>query len=298
MIGLLLVSLGGALQGYDMALLCILTPDPAYPEDWQSRAAKFSQLFGDQVDFRCWHDAGDLSGFGLTLPLLAWGYNYAPDLWYDALDAWEAQGVRFANPIPLLRWNTNKAYLLGLAKKGLAIVPTRQSDRLVDEDVAAARAAFGTDNLVIKPAISAGADGTFILGPTDAIPFDVLERTMLIQPLMRAIQNEGEFSLFYFGGALSHAILKTPASGDFRVQEQFGGREVTIDAPAPAQRLAEAVLAAAPMPPLYARVDMVRDAEGAFRLMELEAIEPALFLDFAPDKGAAFAKAVLNQLAA
>jgi hypothetical protein len=152
--------------------------------------------------------------------------------------------------------------------------------------------------VVIKPAISAGAEGTFVLGAEDAIPFDVLERAMLIQPLMRAIQDEGEFSLFYFGGQLSHAILKTPASGDFRVQEQFGGREVAVEAPAPARALAQAVLDAAPIAPLYARVDMVRDSAGQFCLMELEAIEPALFLNFASDKGATFANAVRAQLTA
>lgn len=281
-----------------MARLCILTPKPDYPEDWQSRAAQFSALFGDDLAFRCWQDAGDLSGFELTLPLLAWGYNRAPDLWYQALDAWDAQGLRFANPISLLRWNTDKTYLLRLAEQGVPIVPTRHSDCLTEADVESARLAFGANRLVVKPAISAGADGTFVLGADDPIPFDVLERAMLIQPLMRTIQEEGEFSLFYFGGQLSHAVLKTPASGDFRVQEQFGGREVAVDAPAPAQALAQAVLAAAPLPPLYARVDMVRDAAGQFCLMELEAIEPALFLNFAPDTGAAFAKAVLNQLAA
>lgn len=281
-----------------MARLCILTPDPAYPEDWQSRAAQFSALFGDDLEFRCWHDAGDLSGFNLILPLLAWGYNLAPDLWYQALDRWEAQGLRFANAIPLLRWNTDKDYLLALAEKAIPIVPTHASPCLTDADLKAARAAFGTEKLVVKPAISAGADGTFVLGPEDAIPFDVLERAMLVQPLMRAIQDEGEFSLFYFGGQLSHAILKTPATGDFRVQEQFGGREVAIEAPAPARALAQAVLNAAPLPALYARVDMVRDAQGQFCLMEMEAIEPALFLNFAADQGAAFAKAVQDQLTA
>lgn len=281
-----------------MARLCILTPKPDYPEDWQSRAAQFSTLFGDDLAFRCWQDAGDLSAFELTLPLLAWGYNLTPDLWYQALDAWEAQGLHFANAIPLLRWNTDKTYLLSLADQGIRIVPTRHSPCLTDADLAEARAAFACDAVVIKPAISAGAEGTFVLSADDAIPFDVLERAMLIQPLMRAIQEEGEFSLFYFGGQLSHAILKTPASGDFRVQEQFGGREVAVEAPAPARALAQAVLDAAPIAPLYARVDMVRDSAGQFCLMELEAIEPALFLNFASDKGAAFANAVRAQLTA
>lgn len=279
-----------------MANICILTPHPDYEENWQPYANQYRALFGADLTYRSWTDAGDLTGFGLVLPLLAWGYQRRADEWYCALDTWEAQGVRMANAIPLLRWNTDKEYLLRLAEAGVAIVPTREAPALCEADLDDARAAFDTDRLVIKPVISGGADGTYVLEAGTPIPFDVLERDMLIQPVMDAIMTEGEFSLFYFGGALSHAILKTPAAGDFRVQEQFGGREVSVDAPASAQALAKATLAAAPVAPLYARVDMVRDATGAFRLMELEVIEPSLFFQFAADKGRAFADAARHLL--
>ncbi len=275
-----------------VAKICILTPDPGYHERWQSGADDYRALLGDALSFRPWNDAGDLSEFALILPLLAWGYPKSPARWFAALDAWEAQGLTFANPIALLRWNTDKDYLLDLEAAGVAIVPTIEVHGIRPADLDDARAQFGCDILIIKPPISAGAERTYRLGPKDAIPFDVLETEMLVQPLMAAIAEEGEYSLFYFDGALSHAILKTPASGDFRVQEQFGGREVSVEAPKTAQILANAAIAAAPVPPLYARVDMVRDAQGQFCLMELEMIEPSLFLPFAKDKGAAFAAAV------
>lgn len=276
-----------------MTRLCILTPHPDYEENWHPSAEAYRALFGDRIDFRSWTDAGDLSGFALVLPLLAWGYQRRPADWYRALDAWEAESIRFANPIPLLRWNTDKEYLLDLAEKGVEIVPTLEADALCADDLAAARAQFGCETLVIKPAISGGADGTYRLAAHDPIPFDVLERDMLLQPMMASVAREGEYSLFYFGGTFSHAILKKPAAGDFRVQEQFGGHEVAVAAPAPAQALAAQTLAAAPVAPLYARIDMVRDdADGSFRLMELEAIEPALFLSFAPDGGRLLAAAV------
>jgi hypothetical protein len=115
---------------------------------------------------------------------------------------------------------------------------------------------------------------------------------MLIQPVMAGIHNPGEFSLFYFDGHFSHAILKRPAAGDFRVQDQFGGTDVAVDAPAEARALAAAALAACPLAPTYARVDMVGDADGVLHIMELELIEPALFLHHAPDGGAAFAAAI------
>ena len=215
-----------------MADICILTPHSDYEENWQPYAGQYRALFGADLTYRPWTDAGDLTGFDMVLPLLAWGYPRRADQWYCALDAWEAQNVRMANAIPLLRWNTDKEYLLRLAEAGVTIVPTLEAPALCDADLDAARAAFGVDRLVIKPVISGGADGTHVIEPDARIPFDVLERDMLVQPVMDAIMSEGEFSLFYFGGTLSHAILKTPAAGDFRVQEQFGGREVAVEAPA------------------------------------------------------------------
>jgi glutathione synthase/RimK-type ligase-like ATP-grasp enzyme len=275
-----------------MTSICILTPDPAYPERWTRDAESYRALFGDGLTFRPWVDPGDLSAFALVMPLIAWGYPLQTVHWFAALDAWEASGLALANPVATLRWNTNKDYLIDVAEQGVAIVPTRLAMSLDPDDLAAARADFGGGDVVIKPTISAGAFGTYRLGPNDPIPFDVIEREMLIQPMMRSIESEGEYSLFYFGGAFSHAILKKPAAGDFRVQEQYGGREVAVVAPASALQLAEAAIAAAPGPLLYARVDMVRRGNGEFALMELELIEPSLFLHLADDNGQMFARAV------
>lgn len=150
--------------------------------------------------------------------------------------------------------------------------------------------------VVVKPAISGGADGTHRIAAGAGVPADALGQRRLVQPLMPGILSEGEFSIFFFDGAFSHAIVKRPAAGDFRVQEQFGGRETVWEASDDAQALAVAALAAAPAPPVYARVDMVGDAAGRLHIMELELIEPSLFLHFAPDKGAAFGSAVAGAL--
>jgi glutathione synthase/RimK-type ligase-like ATP-grasp enzyme len=99
-----------------------------------------------------------------------------------------------------------------------------------------------------------------------------------------------------FDGEFSHAVVKRPKSGDFRVQPHLGG--VTIPSPAPpgAIALARQALAAAPAKATYARVDMVPDDDGSLLIMELELIEPALFLDHAPDKGAAFTRSILSSV--
>jgi len=196
------------------------------------------------------------------------------------------------NPVPVLRWNSDKAYLAELGAKGVAVVPTVEVAALDDVSLAQARAALGVEEVVVKPAISGGADGTHRIAPGAPIPADGLGRRRLVQPLMPGILADGEYSLFFFGGAFSHAIVKRPASGDFRVQEQFGGRETGWEASEAARLLAAAALAAAPAPPVYARVDMVGDAAGVLHIMELELIEPSLFLHHAGDKGAAFGQAV------
>ncbi len=279
-----------------MSQICILTPAAGYEENHAKEAAPLSALFGDDLQFRPWNDAGNLSDFALISPLLAWGYQRDPAHWYAALDAWEAQGLPFANPVPLLRWNTDKGYLFDLEAAGLDVVPTRTSTALCADDLADARAAFGKDVIVVKPTVSGGADGTYLLKPGELIPENVLGAAMLIQPMMAAIATEGEYSLFAFDGLISHAILKCPTAGDFRVQEQFGGRDDKVSPPEDAVSLALATLAALPAMPLYARIDMVRDDHGTLRLMELEVIEPSLFLHHAEDAGQQFARCVRGRL--
>jgi glutathione synthase/RimK-type ligase-like ATP-grasp enzyme len=277
--------------------ICILTAAPDYFEDLGPARATYQRLLGDDIHFRHWTDPGDLSGFDLVLPLLVWGYQRDCPRWFTLLDQLEQQQIRIANPVSVLRWNSDKSYLLELEKSGVAVVPTLISTALTAHDMAKAAQTFGTDQLVIKPPISGGADGTFRLQKHQPLPEEITGKPMLIQPFQPAIAQEGEYSLFYFGGTFSHAILKRPAKGDFRVQEFLGGSESGTDCPAGAQDLAvqarqtaEQILGSGTL--LYARVDMLRDPDGHFRLMELELIEPSLFFEHAADGGALFASAV------
>ena len=275
--------------------ICILTPAPGYYEDWSVPKGHYQRLLESDLTFRPWTDPGDLSAFDLILPLLAWGYQRDCPAWFALLD--RLDGLPTANPSAVLRWNSDKQYLLELGDAGVPVVPTQLATALSEADLAAARAQFGSARLVIKPPISGGADGTHLLGPDDTLPAGAVRQRMMIQPYYPSIAEEGEYSLFLFGGRYSHAIVKRPATGDFRVQEQFGGREQAVDAEPQALALAEQALAAARSihdcgPLTYARVDMIRDPEGSLRLMELELIEPSLFLHHAADTGSAFAKAV------
>jgi glutathione synthase/RimK-type ligase-like ATP-grasp enzyme len=147
---------------------------------------------------------------------------------------------------------------------------------------------------VIKPPVSASATGTHRIGPKDDLLADSRGKPMIVQPLIEEIARTGEFSLMLFDGEFSHSVVKRPKSGDFRVQPHLGGVTLPSKAPPGAERLAKQALAAAPAKATYARVDIVPDDEGTLRIMELELIEPALFLDHAPDGGAAFTQAVLS----
>ena len=284
------------MSGLRIAILC---PTPEYEEDWSHIKGDYARLLGDSAVFIDWTKANDFSGFDLVTPLLAWGYPRDCARWFALLDQLEAENVRVSNPVSILRWNSDKAYLAELEAAGIPSVPTIWSallDRVALED---ARKSFNVETLIVKPPISGGADGTFRLNRDDIVPDSVAGQRMMIQPYVPNIAEEGEYSLFYFAGAFSHSIVKRPAKGDFRVQEQYGGREESVTAPDGALMLAQRTVAATAKitksgPLASARVDILRDGNGVFGLMELELIEPSLFLRFAPDAGAAFAQALIS----
>ena len=282
-----------------MTHVLILVPDPVYPEPWAWAfhvEAEALRAAGFEVSARPWTVPGDLAPFDAVLPLVVWGYHERYEEWLALLDRLEIESVPTINPPALLRWNSDKAYLAELDAVGVPNVHTIAVDALDEHGLSEARDRFGCDRLVVKPPVSASATGTFLLHTGDLVPKDVAGRRMLIQPFMASIAAHGEYSLMLFAGRFSHAILKTPKSGDFRVQPHLGGTERPCEAPDGAIALAKAALAAAPAEAVYARVDMVIDDEGKLRIMELELIEPALWLQHAPDKGAAFASTLRSAI--
>jgi glutathione synthase/RimK-type ligase-like ATP-grasp enzyme len=278
--------------------IAVLVPAPDYPEPWawayDAEAGALAEA-GASVEAIAWTDAGELTGYDLVLPLVAWGYHLDYRRWLDFLDRAERARLPLINPPTLLRWNSDKSYLAELGEAGVPTVPTLAVESCCDGDLEEARRRFGRDRLVIKPPVSASAMGAHLLGPSDDIPLESLGRPMIVQPLIEEIARTGEFSLMLFDGEYSHAVVKRPRSGDFRVQEYHGGETLHCDAPpSGAIELAQRALAAAPAKATYARVDIVPDDEGMLRIMELELIEPSLFIDHASDGGAAFTRAILS----
>ncbi|HVF36978.1 MAG TPA: hypothetical protein VNA29_03445 [Sphingomicrobium sp.] len=274
--------------------VALLVPAPDFPERWDwayDVEAAVLERAGFTVVPRPWNDPGDLTAFDLVMPLVAWGYHFDPQRWHALLDRLEQEGHCTLNPVPLLRWNSDKRYLAELADRGVSTIPTRLVEALDEGGMRAGRAEFG-DRLVIKPPVSAAAYGTFLLGPDDPLPDAARGRVMMVQPFLPSVAEEGEYSCLLFGGRFSHALVKLPKTGDYRVQPHLGGTERACDPPEGAIELAQAALAVAPAKVTYARVDMVRDAAGRLAIIELELIEPSLWLEHAPDGGASFVAAI------
>jgi glutathione synthase/RimK-type ligase-like ATP-grasp enzyme len=280
--------------------IAVLVPAPGYPEPWRwayDLEAEALIRSGASIEPVAWTDTSGLKGFDLILPLVAWGYHLDYQRWLDLLSHAELEHLPLINPPALLRWNSDKAYLAELGEEGVPTVPTMAVEAASDADLDEARRRFMTDWLVIKPPVSASAFGTHRLGPGDDLPWESRRRPMIIQPLIEEIGHTGEFSLMLFGGEYSHAVVKRPRAGDFRVQPYHGGETLPCARPPDgAIELAKAALAVAPTPATYARVDIIPDDEGTLRIMELELIEPALFLDHAADKGMAFTRSILSHL--
>ncbi|HYC31582.1 MAG TPA: hypothetical protein VEB59_04790, partial [Gemmatimonadales bacterium] len=247
-----------------------------------------------------WDDASvDWREFDAVVIRSCWDYHFK----VERFEAWtrrlEADGVQLINPPAVLRWNARKTYLRDLAERGVPIVPTTFVDGpgpALDDLLREA----GWDAAVVKPVVSASAHETWRARrgeSADAERFARLADRMplMVQPFVEEIAREGEWSLCFFGGRFSHAVLKRARPGDFRVQTDHGGTAALVP---PGDRLvaeAAAALAAARAPTVYARVDGAVIG-GALHLMELELLEPGLFLSLETAAAGRFADAIAGAL--
>ncbi len=228
-----------------------------------------------------------------------WDYQDHCEEFLSTLETIRQSETLLANSIELVKWNVNKNYLAELEKNGILIVPTLWQTSYSSSTISDAFDSFETEQLVIKPCISANADDTYWLNRNDFTQqypnlkecFD--QKEFMLQPFMRSIVEEGEFSLFYFNGQYSHAIVKKPKSDDFRVQEEHGGQLSLITPENKLKTAAENALKKIPYPTLYARLDFVRLGDE-FAMMEAELIEPSLYFNQDPESATRFAKAFVD----
>lgn len=227
-----------------------------------------------------------------------WDYQEDPDLFLGVLESISQSGTVLLNDISLVRWSIEKSYLRDLEGDGIAIVPSLWYERMTPGIVDNAFDALGTHQIIVKPTISASAANTYCLTRESAtvqraeLENIFSDRAFLAQPFVESIQNDGEYSLFYFNGRFSHAVQKIPGDGDFRVQEEFGASIVAVTPVAALSIAAEMVLEKIELIPVYARIDFVRNVDNDVLLMELELIEPSMYLRTNPNAPGRFAEAI------
>lgn len=257
-----------------------------FDEELASLRSGFETL-GLSVDPVLW-DAADsyAADYDALLPLMVWDYFEGNETRFLDVMTRANETTPVLNPPALLRWNSDKAYLEELAARGANVIPTVQVDGVTPDDAARAFETFGADRIVIKPQVGGGAWRQALYTKGDVWPTaDKLPpEGALIQPFLPSVTAEGEYSFLYFGGEFSHALLKTAKPGDYRIQSLYGGAEHAYAPTDDEKAVAKAVLATLDIPPLYARVDLLRGLDGQLALIELEMIEPYLYLPHAEIK--------------
>jgi len=235
--------------------------------------------------------------FDLVVVRSTWDYHRKIAAFEGTLERIDRSGARLANPLELIRWNARKGYLLDLEARGVPMVPTVCRPRLTPGELEALRDKLGAEELVVKPEVGASGRDVFRAGAADGTPDAAVEsafreRAALVQPFLPAVLNEGEVSVVLLAGGVSHAILKRPGDGGFLTQEERGATLEPHEPDPAARTLARRTLGAVDHETLYARVDIIRDPSGRWRVVELELIEPSLYFRVVPAAAGRFARAV------
>jgi hypothetical protein len=213
-----------------------------------------------------------------------WDYPEDPEHFMRVLESVDHSSAILVNDLALVQWTIPKTYLRDLEERGAPIVPSIWSDDLGIDQLDDSFDRFDVGKIIVKPVISANATDTYLL-ERDKYPHleaqlreTFANRPHVVQPFLENIESEGEFSLFFFNKQFSHAIQKVPKRDDFRVQEEYGSIISAVDPEAALLKTADQVMQLVEPLPVYARADFVRGPDGHFLLMELELIEPSMYL--------------------
>lgn len=247
-----------------------------------------------------WDEGGvDWGKADLCLVRSTWDYHDK----YEEFLVWTHRvetATTLHNPADLIAWNSDKRYLRELGEAGVPTVPTLWVERGADVDLAALLADRGWEEAVVKPVVDLGAKNLRRVRDggeaQDALTAVLSRQEAMVQPFLPSLESEGELSLIYIEGDFSHAVRKHPAAGDFRVQSIWGGTVAATEAGSEHAEVAERALGQLEKPPLYARVDLVTDLDDNPALIELELIEPNLYLSADPGSADRLADAAVRLL--
>jgi glutathione synthase/RimK-type ligase-like ATP-grasp enzyme len=260
------------------------------------------ERLGLKVDRAYWDDPNyDWSQTRAVVFRTIWDYFERFEEFWPWLQSAEQQ-TQLINSMSLIEWNIDKAYLFDLEKQGIPVVPSVLVKKGQFQNLSEIARSMNWTDLVVKPTIAGGGYLTYKYSHADLAQnqaqFDALvaERDMLVQGYISSITEKGEASLMVFGGEFTHSILKRAKTGDFRVQDDFGGTVHAYQETRDEVALAQKVMAQCPDMPAYGRVDIVWDDQGQPMVSELEIIEPELWVRQAPWSAEVFACAIAEEL--
>ena len=242
-----------------------------------------------EISDMAWSADADWSKFDAVLIGTTWDYQDRFDEFINTLDHIRSQCPLF-NPLPLIQWNAHKGYLQDLEQAGASIIPSLWLDDPNPQQVEEAFKVLNCETIVAKRQIGASAEGQHLIHKETPLP--PLAHPMLLQPYLPTIETEGEISFIFIGTHFSHAVLKRPAKGDYRIQSAYGGVEHIFKPNTADIECAEQICTLINGQALYARIDMLRDTEGLLRVMEVELIEPYLYPEQCPKLGQRLVQAV------
>lgn len=283
---------------------------PAVPGDWyHENILRDDALLRDALRMHgldsvrlAWDDpSADWSSFQALVFRTTWDYYERFEefmAWFDQVRTF----VRLVNNPQALSWNMHKRYLLELQQKGVSVVPTLMLDRGTEPDWHGLLEENNWSQAVVKPAVSGGARLTYRLSHDNVDEISRLvgqhltREDFLVQPFMADIQRTGEDTLMVLGGTYTHAVRKMAKKGDFRVQDDYGGTVASLEPTDEQRALALRAMQASGFDLVYGRVDVVADEQGEPLVMELEIIEPELWLRYHPPAAQPFAQAIAREV--
>lgn len=256
---------------------------------------------GLDIELQIWDDPGvDWAAYDVAILKTPWDYHQKIEAFRSWLDLLESLDVRLVNDYATVRWNLDKRYLKEVSAAGFDVIPSVFLEQGWKADLVALFEELHTESVILKPCISGGAKNTIAvrLGDASKAYGDVVELVRqgayIVQPFMKEVQD-GEWSHVFFNGVHSHTILKKPKAGDFRVQQIHGGTIETLAPSKPEIAHAAAYVRHFAKDSLYARVDGLM-VNGKFMLMELELIEPFLYLSYGEDAVENYCRALMEHL--
>jgi len=257
-------------------------------DDEESLLLAFLRGKGINIVRRVWDDTSvDWKEYGLIVLKSPWDYHEKFEAFGQWLDMLEAEKVRLLNPVETVRWNSNKRYLQDIAAADMDVIPSVFFEKGERPDLLPLFDILKTGELIVKPCISAGAKNIIhvtrqnVETTAEQVYELMTHEPYFAQPFMPEIYD-GEWSCVFFNGTFSHSVLKLPGGGDFRVQHYHGG-SIQPATPKDAHiKAATDYVTHFGKDTLYARVDGII-TNDRFHLMELEFIEPYLYLDSHPE---------------